>query len=67
MVHAMCVLRGVLIFRLIAAADMAAGHAEPQVDPGIAHFEAFLTSIRRAGNDILDGIDVFASGFWHIN
>jgi hypothetical protein len=39
-------LGGVLIFRGVAAADVAAGEAEAKVDPGIAHFETFFTALR---------------------
>jgi hypothetical protein len=37
---------GVLVFRVVAAADVAAGHAQPEVDPVIAHREAFLAAFR---------------------
>jgi hypothetical protein len=36
--------RRVFILRVVAAADMPAGPAQPQVDPGIAHGEAFLAT-----------------------
>jgi hypothetical protein len=35
----------VLVDRLIAAADVAAGQAGPQMDPGTAHFQALLTPV----------------------
>jgi hypothetical protein len=39
------VLGGVLVLRRIAAADVAAGEAEPQVDPGVPHLQALLTTV----------------------
>src|SRR5258706_3731379 len=36
---------GVLVFRVVAAADMAAGAAQAQVHPGIAGGETFLATI----------------------
>jgi len=36
------VLRGVLVFGRIAAADVPAGEALSEVDPGIYHLEALL-------------------------
>src|SRR4030081_346867 len=33
---------GVSVWRLIAAPDMAAGAADPQVQPGVAQFQAFF-------------------------
>ena len=44
---------GVLVFRTIAAADVAAGEAEPQVDPVVADFEAILAAVG-AGRDLSD-------------
>jgi hypothetical protein len=35
----------VLILRRIAAAHVAAGSTEPQVNPGVAHLEAFLAAM----------------------
>jgi len=35
----------VLIFRGVAAADMSARQAKPQVDPGVAHFETFFAAV----------------------
>jgi hypothetical protein len=40
------VLGGVLVLRRIAAADMAANHTEPQVNPSIAGFQALLATVR---------------------
>jgi hypothetical protein len=42
----MKVLSGVLIDRCIAAAHVAAGEAEPEMDPYVAHFEALLAASR---------------------
>ena len=36
---------GVLVLRIVAAADVAAGHADAQVDPGVAAFQAFFAAI----------------------
>src|SRR4030088_2759439 len=41
---------GVLVLRVVAAADVPARHAEPQVDPRIADPQAILTTVR-AGRD----------------
>src|SRR5271154_6189100 len=38
------VLGGMLVLGRVAAADVAADEALPQVDPGIAHLEAFLAA-----------------------
>jgi hypothetical protein len=35
----------VLVDRLVAAADVAAGQAGPQMDPGTAHFQTLFTPI----------------------
>jgi hypothetical protein len=34
---------GVPIWRLIAAPDMAAGAADPRMQPGVSQFQAFFT------------------------
>jgi hypothetical protein len=39
-------LGGVLVFRGIAAAHVAAGQAQAQVYPGVAHLQAFLAAAR---------------------
>jgi hypothetical protein len=36
---------GVLVLRRIAAADVAADSADSQVNPRVAHLEAFLTAM----------------------
>jgi hypothetical protein len=38
------VLGGVLVFRRVAAADMAAFQTQSQVDPRVVHFEALLAA-----------------------
>jgi hypothetical protein len=40
------VLGGVFVLGRIATADVAAFQAQPQMDPGIAHLEAFFTTGR---------------------
>jgi hypothetical protein len=35
----------VFVDRLVAAADMAAGQAGPQMDPGTAHLQALFTPV----------------------
>jgi hypothetical protein len=47
------------IWRLVAATDMAAGAADPQMQPGVTRFQAFLTP-RRARNDVADRREMFA-------
>jgi hypothetical protein len=49
MLGAMKVLGGVLVFRRIAAADVAALEAESQVHPDVAGSQALLTTVRRVG------------------
>jgi hypothetical protein len=44
---------GVLVFRTIAAADVAAGEAQAQVDPVVAHFQALFAAVG-AGRDASD-------------
>ena len=41
----MKMLRGVFVFGRIAAANVSANHAEPQVNPRIAGFEALFAAI----------------------
>src|SRR4051795_886313 len=38
------VLRRVLVLRGIAAADLAAGETQPQMDPGVAHLQALFAA-----------------------
>jgi hypothetical protein len=46
----MKVLRGVLVLRCIAAADVAASEAQPKMHPGVAQFEALLTAAVSGAN-----------------
>jgi hypothetical protein len=48
------VFRGVLVLRVIAAADMAAGKAKPQVHPVVTHGQALLATVRRPRLDVVD-------------
>ena len=52
---------GVLVRRGIAATDMAAGPADPQMDPHVTGFQTFLAA-ERARRNILNLRDVLA---WH--
>jgi len=45
MLRLMEMLGGMLVFRRIAAAHVAAGAAKAQMDPRVAHFEAFLAAL----------------------
>jgi hypothetical protein len=36
---------GVLVFGGVAAADVAAFHAQPEMHPGVAHFQAFFAPL----------------------
>jgi hypothetical protein len=51
-------LRGVSIWRLIAATDVAASAADAQMQPGIAQFQALLAP-RSARNNITDLREMF--------
>src|SRR5690348_1642326 len=53
------VLGGVLVLRTVAAADVPAAEAEPQVHPGVAHLKAFLAAFA-AGVHFVDLVDVRA-------
>ena len=55
----MKVFRGMLILRIIAATDLPANHAYPQINPGIAGTQAFQAAVP-AGLDIPDLIPVCA-------
>lgn len=46
MLSRMKMFRRVFILRGIAATDVSAGQAQPQVDPRIAHFQTFLAAAR---------------------
>ena len=54
-------LGGVLVGRLVAAAHMAAGAADPQMQPAVTRFQA-LFAARSARNDVADASDMFAMG-----
>jgi len=47
------------VWRLIAATDMATGAADPQMQPGVTGFQAFLTP-RRAWKNVADCWEMFA-------
>jgi hypothetical protein len=47
------------VWRLVAATDMATGAADPQMQPGVARFQAFFTP-RRARNNVVDCREMFA-------
>ena len=50
---------GVLVFRTIAAADVAAGEAEAQMNPVVAHFQALFAAVG-AGRDISNFFQMMA-------
>jgi hypothetical protein len=52
-------LGGVFVFRIIAAADVPADQAQPQMDPGIAHLEAFFAALA-AGMNVSNFAEMFA-------
>jgi len=52
MLAAVEVLRGVLIFRRIATADMPAFQAQPQMDPGASNFHAVFTNVGVGGGNV---------------
>src|SRR5205823_5183054 len=54
------VARGVLVLRIVAAADVAARQAHPQVDPRVARFQAFLAAVGVAGARSVDLMKVRA-------
>src|SRR5262245_23306715 len=51
----------VLARRLIAATDMAANQAHPQMDPATMRLQAFLAALRRARRDVADLIKMVAA------
>ena len=57
MFGAMEMFGGMLVFGLIAAADMTADAAEAQMKPGIALPQTFLAA-QRAGRHVADGIQM---------
>jgi hypothetical protein len=58
------VLGGMPVFGRVTTTDVAAGFTEPQMNPGVAHFQAFLTTAG-VGVRILDLVKVltFVSHF----
>ncbi len=60
MTDPMEVLRGVFVFGGVTATDMATAQAESQVNPCIAHLQAFLAAIGTRG-DIVNLVEVGAS------
>ena len=62
-----CVLAGVLILGVVAAPDRTTGHAESQVHPGVAHFDAGWASTLGYGSrgHILEIIAYVASASGH--
>src|ERR1700687_3089977 len=59
------VLGCVLVFRVVAAAHVAAAHAEPQVDPRVAHVETFFAAVGRTWLDFANLQDVSAQRSRH--
>jgi hypothetical protein len=53
---------GVFVLRRIAAADVAAGEAQAQVDPGVAHLQTFLAAFG-LGLYVVDLVEVRTG--WH--
>jgi len=60
MLRRMKVFGRVLVLRLIAAADMSALQAQPQVYPRCAHREALFTTLRRVRRDVAHSVEVRA-------
>src|SRR5262245_61049249 len=58
--------RRVLVLRVVAAADVSAGHAETQMHPHVACLEALLASIRGLRLDAADRPEVAADGLFHL-
>jgi hypothetical protein len=56
---------GMLVFRVVAAADMPTGLAQAQMDPGISHRKAFFTAIA-ARRHRLDLFQMQAGVFHHL-
>jgi hypothetical protein len=48
----MKVLRRVLVLRIIAATDVTAGYAKPQMEPAVTHFQTLFTAVRSYRSDI---------------
>jgi hypothetical protein len=65
MMHFVEVLGGVFVFGGVAAANVAAGEAETEMDPGVAHFEAFFAAFG-FGLGGFDFVDVGAGFCGHM-
>jgi hypothetical protein len=59
MAGVMKMLGGMFVLRRIAAAHVPADHAHPQVNPGVAHFDALCTDVNVGGPE-LDLIQMLA-------
>jgi hypothetical protein len=59
MMSGMKMLGGMLVLGTVAAADMATLEAKPQMDPGVAHFEALFAAFA-TGFNFLDFAEVSA-------
>jgi hypothetical protein len=51
---------GMFVFGRITTANMAAFHAQAQMDPGVARFQAFLTTLWRMRLDVVNMIEMGA-------
>src|SRR5258706_1802028 len=51
---------GMLVRRAVAAADVTAAHAEPEVHPRTAHSQAVLAAVA-AGCDLVDLVEMLAN------
>jgi hypothetical protein len=54
-------LGGMLVLGGIAATDVSAGQTETEVDPGVAHLQAFFATVS-VGLHIVDLVEVSAFG-----
>jgi hypothetical protein len=59
----MVMLRGMLVGGGVAAADVAAGEAEPQVNPPTSGFETIFTPLLGTGGYLLNLINMLASHY----
>jgi hypothetical protein len=65
MLGSMKMFGSVFVFGGIAAADVAAGEAHPQMDPGVSRLQTFLATVC-ARCHVLDFLDV-RTGFLHFH
>jgi len=56
---------GMFILGIVAAADMPTDQTDPQVNPSVTHFEAFLTAVNVCGH-VLNLIEMCTSDISHI-